>query len=430
MSFSFAYGSFGDILETARLAKKIFDAMYNPSGSPSIERQKTITILKSLYEDVAILLRFTDMDSSSPDGHMLADRILAELASCRSLMEALCAKINQPSSFLAKIWTALTEERELASWTSEMMERRAVLHTLLELLNIVVSQRSGLHVQDVASHMKYVRGEVKDLTVQVQNIESEVQTVAGQVKNIGVATMFTSCALGESITNVRAQVKDVGVELRTQLQQIIQNTTSVQHMLEPMFFVIDPVGGVIQISATYCQGFRDLHRIINAHLTNRTLAGRRYVERGDYNLVTTEGCVILPRDFDAKAKPGMRLDISIIKHKVSPTKAAGSSCPQCGSLVVDVLTAWLDCPNPLCGCRFQLSEPKIGPHDINPHRLQSAREIIPRKAILNDSEPEGSETFRLLQIRVVSTVGDLSPALSTLISPWQLVCMAVNSFHS
>ncbi|KAJ7456153.1 hypothetical protein FB451DRAFT_1277110 [Mycena latifolia] len=404
MSFSLAYGSFGDIIETAKLVKKIVDVLYSLSSMPSIERQKTIAVLKSLYDDIALLLKFTNTDPSSRDGHRLGDRIMAELRSCRSLIDQLCTKMDQSNSLMAKLWMALTEDRELAYWRSEMAERRAVLHTLLELLNIVVSQQSGTQIQDAISHMKYVGGEVNNLTFKVQDIESDIQTVAGQVTKVGVTTMFASRALGESITNVRARVEDVGVEIRAQLQQIVQNTT-LHDVMEPMFFVIDPLGGVIRISASYCEGFKDLHRIIMAYLTNRTRAGRGYIERGDYNIVNAEGCVIHPQDFPAKAKPGVRLDISIIKRKIYASNAKGSSCPQCGIILVNVpANAWIVCANPLCGCRYQLSEPKVGPKDINPHRGAGATDIRNQTVILDNSEPEGPELFRLLEIRVVSWV--------------------------
>jgi hypothetical protein len=64
-----------------------------------------------------------------------AERLSAELVLCRSLMERLYAKVNLSRGLIGRIWIALSEEKELASWRIDISERREALYLLLESLN-------------------------------------------------------------------------------------------------------------------------------------------------------------------------------------------------------------------------------------------------------------------------------------------------------
>lgn len=133
MSFALTYGSFGDIVETARLAKRIIDVLR--SGRASYKRQKVISDLKGMHDDVATLSTLLDLDSSSPQVQHITSRLSAELALCHSLMQQLFAKINSSNGVIGRILMALSEETELISWRVEISERRGALHLLLESLN-------------------------------------------------------------------------------------------------------------------------------------------------------------------------------------------------------------------------------------------------------------------------------------------------------
>lgn len=108
------YGSFGDILETARLAKRIIDALRS-GGGPS-KGQKVVSGLKGMHDDVLALSTAFGIGSPPARVKYFAERLSAELVLCRSLMERLYAKVNFSRGLIGKIWIVLSEERELASW--------------------------------------------------------------------------------------------------------------------------------------------------------------------------------------------------------------------------------------------------------------------------------------------------------------------------
>jgi hypothetical protein len=126
------YGSFGDIMETARLAKRVIDVLR--SGGGSLKRQKVISDLKAMHDDVVVLSTAFDVDSQARLQYF-ADRLATELALCRSLMERFYAKIKPSSSVITKIWMVVSEEQELKAWRTDIAERRQVLHLLLAELN-------------------------------------------------------------------------------------------------------------------------------------------------------------------------------------------------------------------------------------------------------------------------------------------------------
>jgi hypothetical protein len=126
------YGSFGDIMETARLSKRVIDVLR--SGQGSLKRQKVISDLKVMHDDVVALSTAFAVDSPARLQYF-ADRLATELALCRSLMERFYAKIKPSSSVITMIWLALSEEQELKAWRTDIAERRQVLHLLVEELN-------------------------------------------------------------------------------------------------------------------------------------------------------------------------------------------------------------------------------------------------------------------------------------------------------
>jgi hypothetical protein len=129
-AIALTYGSFGDIMETARIAKRIIDILR--TGGASHKHQKIISILKAMHDDMSWLSTVSNVDSSSPAVH---HRLLAETALCRSLLDKFYAKINPSGGVFGKIWMALSEEKQLESWRTEISERRDSFHRLLELLN-------------------------------------------------------------------------------------------------------------------------------------------------------------------------------------------------------------------------------------------------------------------------------------------------------
>jgi hypothetical protein len=130
------FGSFGDILEAAKIAKRIVDVLRKGSGG-SQRRQALILTLEGMCDDMARLTLLFDAGS-------FTDRLWAEVDLCRSLADEVYAKIKSYETaglrgLLGKAWMVAVEEKELASWRAQISERRAALHDLLRSLNRFVS---------------------------------------------------------------------------------------------------------------------------------------------------------------------------------------------------------------------------------------------------------------------------------------------------
>jgi hypothetical protein len=80
---------------------------------------------------------------------------------------------------------------------------------------------------------------------------------------------------------------------------------------------------------------------LKAHLYNRPDAGSRYIERGDYNIVSREGIIIYPSQFARKVRPGSQFDLSILKRITD--KPVGTMCPNCNHTNPDFTHgSWID----------------------------------------------------------------------------------------
>jgi hypothetical protein len=132
------FGSFGDILEAAKIAKRIIDVLRNgASTSEALRRQKLISTLRAMCDDMAKLTFVFDEGT-------FTERLWAEVDLCRSLLEEFYAKINSYEAtglrgLLGRTWMVAVEEKELASWTAQVEERRTALHDLVRSLNRSVS---------------------------------------------------------------------------------------------------------------------------------------------------------------------------------------------------------------------------------------------------------------------------------------------------
>ncbi|KAJ7692878.1 hypothetical protein B0H17DRAFT_1060909 [Mycena rosella] len=380
MAFALTYGSFGDIVETARLAKRIIDVLR--SGRASYKRQKVISALKGMHDDVATLSTLLDLDSSSPHVQYITDRLSIELTSCRSLMQQLFAKINRSNGVMGRILMALSEETELISWRAEISERRHALHLLLESLNSLLSLEVGEQLGQVKSQVLYIGSEV-------HNIEAHVQNIGVEVRNSRALTVL---GLAASHFLVR-QVSSVGSQVQ-QVQQLIHKL-SPRDISDPVFFVTDPLGRAITIQLSYCDGFNDLDRILKAHLHDRPQAGSRYVECGDYNVVSADGIVIRPFDLAGRLRAGIQLEISIIKRRRDRLKPTPQKCPHCDHTnKKSQNNGWIHCSTITCGQKYQITSKE---------RVAEIEEIFSPQTSLQENR---TEFFRLVQIEAIYVSGE------------------------
>jgi hypothetical protein len=143
------------------------------------------------------------------------------------------------------------------------------------------------------------------------------------------------------------QVEQIGDRLLTAYQETVLKLPIARGVYDDVFGVIDPTGGYIPIALRACRVYsvsaciagnptsynfhQDLDRIIKAYLANRPDAGADYVQRGDYEIVSTEGNIILPVEFTRTVQAGMQVEMSIVKRvpRVRSYQTQSTRYPHC-----------------------------------------------------------------------------------------------------
>ncbi|KAJ7113224.1 hypothetical protein C8R44DRAFT_236340 [Mycena epipterygia] len=236
VALAFTYGSVGDVLETARLAKRIIDVLRSASGG-SPQRHRMISTLKDICDDVSTLTTLAvDVDLSSPGVRYFVNRLSVELRLCRALMDRCYAKINAPG-IIGRVWMVLSEEKELTSWRAQISERRRALHLLLGALNSLHSRELGEELGRVASRVDAVVG--------------QVENVGAEVRNVSTLTEIISTFLSSQVSHMRSEIRQVG----TDVEQILHRV-SLYDLQDSVFFVMDPLGRAITIQLAHCNSFQ------------------------------------------------------------------------------------------------------------------------------------------------------------------------------
>ncbi|KAJ7259319.1 hypothetical protein C8J57DRAFT_1472103 [Mycena rebaudengoi] len=340
VAVALTFGSFGDILEAARIAKRIADLLRE--GTRSHGRQTLVETLKGMHDDMS------QMSLVFGAGHF-TDRLWTEVHLCRVLLDEFSAKINS---------------NEAAGFV-------AVLE--------------GIQLHEVGEQLGRVAS-------QVQYIGSKVDRVSTQVENIANVAVVQS-----------GQISQMGSDIR-QLRKI-----SPHDITDPVFFVMDPLGRSITIQLSFCNTFDDLDRILKAYLSGDPKAGSRYVDRGDYNIISTEGVVISHSNLRGKVKAETCVEMSIIKRKVRrPIK---DKCPQCSKTSAAAPEgSWVNCAERTCGARYQIFRERYE-IALAPKATASLYEEISSPQI--SGQENQAESFRLVQIffydvmsALVDRVGD------------------------
>ncbi|KAJ7450523.1 hypothetical protein FB451DRAFT_1186629 [Mycena latifolia] len=252
------------------------------------------------------------------NGLDLAARLSAEVALCRSLVAELSVRITS-SGVLHRMWMVVSEERELVEWRSQISERRDALHLLVAALNSIQSREMNEHLGQLGS--------------QVQSVGSRVDHVEAQVQNIGVDVrkvgLIISTYLSGEVSRMGSHFRQLEAEIMQKLSEHMMQAFSPHDVLDPVFFVMDPLERVITIQLAHCYSFDDLDRILKAHLHNRPEAGSRL-------------------------RSGTRFDMSILQRIWAEPK--DQRCPHCGHTNSHVADGnWINCLNPTCGRRYQIS---------------------------------------------------------------------------
>ncbi|KAJ7259313.1 hypothetical protein C8J57DRAFT_1340020 [Mycena rebaudengoi] len=392
VALALTFGSFGDILEAARIAKRIVDLLRKDTASRG--RQMLIAILEGMCDDMARMTLVFDA------GHF-TDRLWNEVHLCRSLLDGFNVKIDPYAAegFLGifrKAWMVAVEEKELVSWRAQIFERRTALHHLLLSQHSIQLHEVGEKLGRVGSQVQYVGSRVDHVEAQVENvgalsvvigeqlgrvgsqvqyIGSRVERVEAQVENVanvGTLGVVISAHLSGQISqmgrDIREAVSDVR-QLPSELQRMIGNM-SLDNIPEPVFFVMDPLGRSITIQLSFCHTFNDLDSILKGYLSKHPEAGGRYVNRGDYNIISTEGVVISHANLRGKVKAGTHVGMSIIKRSTYRPEIR-QTCPQCGQTSAKATEgSWVTCAERTCGARYQISDTALTIEEFNsPHIL-------------------------------------------------------------
>ncbi|KAJ6549541.1 hypothetical protein DFH09DRAFT_1169010 [Mycena vulgaris] len=381
------FGSFGDILEAARIAKRMIDVLRKGGGSP--ERQKLISTLKAICEELSWLMMIPK--------DQFTTRLRDELVLCRSLLDQFYAKIKSYDGPLGWVRLTVLEEKELASWRAQISERREALRDLFGPIIILQLHDVGEQLGRVGSQVQYVGSRVENVETQVQNVGNEVGTLVGLIETF----------LSAEVSHMGSEIRRVGTDVQA-VQQAIHKISPQSDILDPHFYVRNPLGQPIPIPLAQYRIFKDLHQILRAYC-NRPDVGSTYVERGDYSIVSSDGAIIPRLRLGGELKAGIVFEISIIKRMRYPP--APRECPHCGhSSQGAVKDSWVNCSNITCGARYQVSKvQEISSPQISQEGLA---EPFPQE--------DQAESFRLVQIFYVSL--DIFNGFVNLTDRWFVSC--------
>ncbi|KAJ6572853.1 hypothetical protein DFH09DRAFT_1079540 [Mycena vulgaris] len=287
------FGSFGDILEAARIAKRMMDVLRKGGGSP--ERQKLISTLKAICEDLSWLMVLPK--------DRFATRLRDELLLCRSLLGEFYAKIKSYEGPLGWLRMTVLEETELVFWRAQISERREALRDLFGPITI-------MQLHDVRFRIDEVK---HTSTMNVEPWACSYPLSPRRLMNFFLA-----------------EVSRMESEIRTDVQAIQQAFHKISphsDISDPHFYVRNPLGEPIHIPLSQYRNFNDLDLILRAYC-NRPDVGSTYVERGDYSIVSSDGEIIPRLRLGGQLRVGVVFEISIIKRKrLLPDRRR---CPRCG----------------------------------------------------------------------------------------------------
>ncbi|KAF8161819.1 hypothetical protein K438DRAFT_307772 [Mycena galopus ATCC 62051] len=359
-TFSFAYGSFGDILATAQLVVQIISTL-RCGGRPSPGWTETENELKGLGNDLAHLTL------NPPSDPYIAARVHQEVARCHRIMVRFFARINSATGLVRKLMWAASEERELAAFKTQVIERRAALGVLLGLMNSGALAAVQARVHDVCDQVGHLQIRVDEGTVEVSE---QIELAHARVNEVGGQVEFVHAGVdevGEQVEHVRARVDEVGsqvghvlvrvdevssqvsnanaiaCDMRKSITQQLtdyhaQITAVISHVPhgvpDPTFVVLSPTGARFPISVIYCTSYEVLDGLLKMYMRGRREVGSRYVERGDYTIAWQQGRVIEPAQFMRTVQAGMHLEIVVTLYPNGPEFFRNAPCPSCGNDII------------------------------------------------------------------------------------------------
>ncbi|KAJ7696039.1 hypothetical protein B0H17DRAFT_1054686 [Mycena rosella] len=176
LTFALAYGSFGDLLETAKLVAKIVAFLCN-GRKLSQERGALVAELETLNDHLTTLTFVASnvhINPSCTRSLSVVTGIRSEVELSRLLLIPFLNKLSAPRGLFSDIVLALTEESRLAKFRKEISRPLNTIRTLMVTLNLVASQ--GISAQ--------LLGAISQLE-RVQNVGSQVLAVGDKMDLYG-----------------------------------------------------------------------------------------------------------------------------------------------------------------------------------------------------------------------------------------------------
>ncbi|KAJ7893297.1 hypothetical protein B0H14DRAFT_2559714 [Mycena olivaceomarginata] len=220
--------------------------------------------------------------------------------------------------------------------------------------------------------------------------------VSGQV-NPGIGRIIEGLAnIGDGIVEVGGQFRSfMNDSLRGLVTQLMARWVP-RGVSDDLLHIVDPVGGSITVSLRYCHDYATLDGILKGYLRRQPQAGGRYVERGDYSIVSQDGSFIVPVEFAQTVRAGMLLEMSIIQKRIQYQIdiIQKTTCPQCRCPQATTTgNGWFTCGNTTCGSNYRIDGQGQDSEEIWSPQLAEPNEKAEKKL------------FRRVHIRTVNLPG-------------------------
>ncbi|KAJ7720173.1 hypothetical protein B0H16DRAFT_390545 [Mycena metata] len=211
------FGSFGDILEAAKIAKRIIDVLRRGGGS--CERLRLISTLQHICDYMSQLTVLPDAS--------LTTRLRDQVGLCCSLLDQFHKKIKSQESFLGRRWMVALEERELTSWRVQISEHRDALRGLLGPITI-------LQLHDVGEQLGRVGSQVQYVGSRIDNVKAHIQ------HEVGTLGVLIETHLSAATSRMGSGIRGVATDIQT-VQQAIHKILP-RNISDPFFYVRSPLG--------------------------------------------------------------------------------------------------------------------------------------------------------------------------------------------
>ncbi|KAG8814231.1 hypothetical protein FS842_002883 [Serendipita sp. 407] len=342
--FSLAFGSFGDISLCIQLLWKIGKEVCDATGSS----QEYQVLKAELVQTVAILneiLLLTKGPQTSQRTQIQLDNLVNEATGCHRSIQDFLRKRQQPRTF----W-------QIASWhtlyTSDARELQELLSRQCTRLNMLLGMYNRSHQDDKD---EYDNNRVSTTLTQVHNDVSQVHQEV-------VHTYGSIHKLSELMRAMEVEIKDM-------------------RQTDAKIVLIDPLNRRYDVPLNHCDTFTMMADMIHFYAKNMHLAGKSYIDRGDFQLVHGPTRKVLTTDTWVN-EAGMRIEICILLRQQRKSQI---SCPRCQTTFQgDPSSKWSTCL--ACQGEFQLKE-KV---EITSPAVSQSQE--------NQSGLEDISQFRLISV--------------------------------